>query len=98
MTEDSITISTASLKLFGSIITVNKGKTITLTVNNRDTGLTHGVQFPDYGIGEHVPPGESRTFQFTSCIPDSADGTGSTFTSCNPTVEVHEEKLEIIVV
>lgn len=83
---------------FPPTITVNKGKSITLTVNNRDSGLTHGVQLPDYGIGEHVPPLQSKTFQFVASIPGSNDGTGSTFTSCNPSIEVHSEKLEIIVV
>jgi len=73
-------------------ITVNKGKTISLTINNRDSGLTHGVFQPKFGLSDHVPPLQSNTFTFV------ANEAGNEYTSCNPGLDEHSEKLEIIVV
>jgi len=47
------------------VITVKKGSTVKLTIDNKDN-VEHGLHLPQFGIVEGIPPLGTKTVQFTA--------------------------------
>ncbi|MFB6182215.1 MAG: cupredoxin domain-containing protein [Candidatus Magasanikbacteria bacterium] len=47
-----------------STITVEKGKTVRLKITSQD--VMHGLAIPELGINQQLPPGETKTVEFTA--------------------------------
>lgn len=60
----SIAVTAKQFDFSPSVVTVNKGDTVRLTVTSVD--VTHGLAIPAFGVSENLRPGETVTVEFTA--------------------------------
>jgi len=82
-----VSIAIQGFKYSPDTITVKKGSTVKLTIQNKDNVL-HGLHLPQFGLVDSTPPLATKTFSFTAietstngqAVPTCAQEHGETLT------------------